>query len=66
MEQADILQPMHVKPEDYKESDVFAWANNIVRLKDELKIDIFLFNKIMFYIRQNLQKRFPSNLSRFL
>jgi len=29
----------------YKETDVFAWANNIVRYKDELKVDLFLFNK---------------------
>lgn len=30
---------------DYKETDVFAWANNIVQFKDELKVDLFLFNK---------------------
>lgn len=29
----------------YKETDVFAWANNIVQFKDELKVDLFLFNK---------------------
>lgn len=30
---------------DYKETDIFAWANNIVQYKDELKVDLFLFNK---------------------
>jgi flagellar biosynthesis/type III secretory pathway chaperone len=30
---------------NYNETDVFAWANNIVQYKDELKIDLFLFNK---------------------
>jgi hypothetical protein len=29
----------------YKETDIFAWSNNIVQYKDELKIDLFLFNK---------------------
>lgn len=30
---------------NYKETDVFAWANNLVQYKDELKVDMFLFNK---------------------
>lgn len=30
---------------DYKETDIFAWANNIVQYKDEFKVDLFLFNK---------------------
>lgn len=30
---------------DYKETDVFAWANDIARYKDEIKVDLFLFNK---------------------
>jgi hypothetical protein len=30
---------------DYKETDIFAWSNNIVQFKDELKVDLFLFNK---------------------
>ena len=29
----------------YQESDVFAWANNLVQFKDELKIDLYLINK---------------------
>jgi hypothetical protein len=31
--------------DDYQESDVFLWANNLVSIKEELKIDLFLFNK---------------------
>ena len=40
----DILAP---SPEDrdYQETDVFAWANNLVQYKDELKCDLFFFNK---------------------
>ncbi|MDB5185377.1 MAG: hypothetical protein JWN38_1185 [Candidatus Saccharibacteria bacterium] len=40
---ADILGGQ--KPENYEESDVFAWANNLVQFKDELKIELFLINK---------------------
>jgi hypothetical protein len=42
---ADILAEEAAVRADYKETDVFAWANNIVQFKDELKIDLFLFNK---------------------
>ncbi len=40
---ADILQ--HDNLGEYQETDVFAWANNLVQYKDELKIDLFLINK---------------------
>jgi len=30
---------------DYQETDVFAWANNLVQYKDELKVDLYLFNR---------------------
>lgn len=29
----------------YQETDVFAWANNLVQYKDELHVELFLFNK---------------------
>ncbi|MGH7241441.1 MAG: hypothetical protein ACREGB_04045, partial [Candidatus Saccharimonadales bacterium] len=40
----DVLAPA---PEDanYEASDVFTWANNLVQYKDELKVEIFFFNK---------------------
>lgn len=41
--QNDILQ--HDNLPTYVETDVFAWANNLVQYKDELKIDLFLINK---------------------
>ncbi|MFZ1248851.1 MAG: Kiwa anti-phage protein KwaB-like domain-containing protein [Candidatus Saccharimonadales bacterium] len=31
--------------DDYQESDVFAWANNLVQYKDELKIELFFISK---------------------
>lgn len=41
-ETAPSEQPAEVK---YNETDVFAWANNLVQYKDELKVELFLFNK---------------------
>jgi hypothetical protein len=31
--------------EEYQESDIFLWANNLVQVKEELRIELFLFNK---------------------
>jgi hypothetical protein len=42
-ENKDILQHENLGP--YVETDVFAWANNLVQYKDELNIELFLINK---------------------
>jgi hypothetical protein len=39
----DILAMEH--DEDYEESDIFLWSNNLVQIKEELRIELFLFNK---------------------
>jgi len=31
--------------EDYQETDIFQWANNLVQYVDDLKIDLYFFNK---------------------
>jgi len=41
----DILAPQTEAETNYQETDVFAWANNLVQYKDELKFDLFFFNK---------------------
>jgi hypothetical protein len=41
----DILAPEKEAAANYVETDIFAWANNLVQFKDELKIDLFLINK---------------------
>lgn len=41
----DVLAPH--PDDDYEPADIFQWANNIVQYKDELSIDLFLFNKNM-------------------
>jgi len=43
--QPDILAPEKEERANYAETDIFAWANNLVQFKDELKIDLFLINK---------------------
>lgn len=42
---ADILGEQTVEEANYQETDVFAWANNLVQYKDELQFDLYLFNK---------------------
>jgi hypothetical protein len=32
-------------PDDYEETDVFAWANNLVQYKEELKVELFFISK---------------------
>jgi len=41
----DILAPEKEEDANYQETDVFAWANNLVQYKDELKFELFFFNK---------------------
>jgi hypothetical protein len=41
----DILEHMNAPEEVYEETDVFAWANNLVQYVDDLKIKLFFFNK---------------------
>jgi len=41
----DIIPDDGFKPENYQETDVFAWANNLVQYKDELKVELFFISK---------------------
>src|SRR6185369_2944718 len=42
---ADIVPKDGYDPKDYVETDVFAWANNLVQYKDELKVELFFISK---------------------
>lgn len=57
---ADILAATALK--EYKESDIFAWANNLVQFKDELKIELFLINKNYVVYRTNMAKELDKQL----
>lgn len=38
--------PPNIDPDDdYQPTDIFLWANNLVQIKEELKIELFLINK---------------------
>lgn len=41
----DILATERAEEANYQETDVFAWANNLVQYKDELQVDLYFFNK---------------------
>jgi hypothetical protein len=41
----DILKNEELDKQNYQETDVFLWANNLVQYKDDLKVDVFLINK---------------------
>ena len=41
----DILASEAAEDANYLGTDVFAWSNNLVQYKDELKFDLFFFNK---------------------
>jgi hypothetical protein len=43
--ETDILAPEKEERANYVETDIFAWGNNLVQYKDELKIELFLINK---------------------
>ncbi len=47
---------------NYKPSDVFAWANNLVQIKEELDIDLFLFSKSFVVYKTLLSKNLRNNL----
>jgi hypothetical protein len=41
----DILAPDQKEIDNYQESDIFLWANNIVQYKDELQVELFFINR---------------------
>lgn len=58
----DILAPETEALKNYQETDVFAWANNLVQFKDELKIDIFLVNKNYVVYKTNMARELDKQL----
>lgn len=55
-ENQDILALQNTLDKEYQETDVFAWANNLVQYKDELKIELFFFNKNMVVYKTTREK----------
>ncbi|QQS19358.1 DUF4868 domain-containing protein [Candidatus Saccharibacteria bacterium] len=44
-EDTSTEQQLQKERDNYQETDVFAWANNLVQYKDELKIELFFISK---------------------
>lgn len=69
MEQETILAPESAENDekqsqkiDYKETDVFAWANNLLQYKEELKIELFLMSKTYILYRTKLAEQLKPQL----
>ncbi len=58
----DILAPDQADIDNYKETDVFAWANNLVQYKGELKIDLFLMSKKFTLYKTTIAKELRKSL----
>jgi hypothetical protein len=56
------VQAPEPKPSDTIDTDVFAWANNLVRFKDEMKVDLFLINKNYVVYKTTLGKELGKQL----
>lgn len=50
----DILAPEKAAIDNYQPVDVFAWGNNLLQYKDDLKIELFLISKNYVPYRTNL------------
>ncbi|MDB5185754.1 MAG: hypothetical protein JWL85_277 [Candidatus Saccharibacteria bacterium] len=46
----------------YEQSDVFLWANNLFQVKEQLKIEVFLFNKNNVVYRTRVNKELDKQL----
>jgi len=74
MDQQDILAPEQAEKDGYKETDVFAWANNMLQYKEDLKIELFLLSKnyvpyrtkLADGLRQQLEPLFIDGLLEYL
>lgn len=58
----DILAAEQAEKDNYKETDVFAWVNNLVEFKGELKIELFLISKSYVLYRTNLTSELKNQL----
>lgn len=61
MEQ-DMLIAENAEKINYQETDVFAWANNILQYKEDLKIELFLISKTYMLYRTKLAEQLRSQL----
>jgi hypothetical protein len=58
----DIVPKDGYEPEGYVETDVFAWANNLVQYKDEMKVELFFISKNYMLYKTNLAEGLKKQL----
>lgn len=58
----DILAPEKSEIDDYQETDVFTWANNLLQYKEDLKIELFLISKNYIPYRTNMANELRKQL----
>ena len=58
----DILAPEKSEIDNYQETDVFAWANNVLQYKEDLKIELFLISKNYIPYRTNMANELRKQL----
>lgn len=58
----DILASEQAEIDNYSETDVFEWANNLVEFKGELKFDIFLISKTYIPYKTNIASELGKQL----
>ncbi len=58
----DTPTPWQAEKDNYQETDVFAWANNLLQYKEDLKIDLFLISKTYIPYRTKLSEGLRKHL----
>lgn len=59
-------KPIIEQQEDYQATDIFLWTNNMVQIKEELDIELFLFNKNYVVYKTKLSKDLRAQLEPLL
>ena len=59
---ADSVPSDGFSPENYVETDVFAWANNLVQYKDEMKVEMFFISKNYMLYKTNMAEGLKKQL----
>lgn len=65
-EENTTVNPELQQDDDYQESDIFLWANNLVQIKEDLKIELFLINKNNVVYRASRSKELEMHLHQLL
>lgn len=57
---------MPEEDDDYQATDIFLWSNNLVQIKEELQVELFLFNKNNIVYKTSRSKELELSLHQLL